>query len=62
MISHRILPILPPNFTKFVSFFVSTKKLSSNLESPIYVANAKSGREMVTENEEIIMEKSWEIL
>ena len=33
MISHGILPILPPNCTKFVFFFAITKKLSSDLES-----------------------------
>ena len=33
MISQGILQILPPNFTKFVYFFVTAKKLSSNLES-----------------------------
>ena len=46
-------------------FFVTAKKLSSNLESlhfPMFsanVANAKSGREMVMENQEMVMEKSW---
>ena len=33
VISHRILPILPPNYTKFVFVLVTAKKLSSNLES-----------------------------
>ena len=57
MISHGILPILPAYFTKFVVSLVSTKKLSSILESPYFRrfsqndANAKSGREMVMENE-----------
>ena len=32
VISHGILPILPPNCTKFV-FFVTTLKFSSDLES-----------------------------
>ena len=62
MISDGTLPILPPNLTKFVCFL---KKLSSNLENlesifrffPQNVANAKSGREVVMENQEMVMEK-----
>ena len=45
MISHGILPIFPPNCTKFVVFFVTSKKLSSALESLHFLAenvNAKS--------------------
>ena len=33
VMSHWILPILPQNYVKFLLFFVTTKKLSSNLES-----------------------------
>ena len=45
--------------------FVTAKKLSSNLESLHFlifsqnVANAKSGREMVIENREIVMGKCF---
>ena len=31
--SHGILPLLPPNCTKFVSFFATTKKLIIRVES-----------------------------
>ena len=50
------------NFTNFVTI----KKLSSDLEIlhfPAFaakVANAKSRRETVMENQEMVMEKSWE--
>ena len=57
------------NFTNFAPkfvFFVTIKKLSSNLESPHFfqcfpqnVANAKSGRQMVMENQEMAVEKLW---
>ena len=62
VISHGILPILPPNLTKFVFVLVTAKKLSRNLESPHSpqnVVNAKSGRQMVIDNQEMVMEKSW---
>ena len=54
----EFLPILPPNCTKFIFFWVNSKKLSSDLESlhfPMFSQNAvnsKSGREMVMENHE----------
>ena len=53
VISHEISPILPPNFTNFVNFLVTARKLSSNLESLRFlqnVANVKSRREMVMKN------------
>ena len=33
LITHGILPILPPSFIKFVFYLVTTKKLSRDLES-----------------------------
>ena len=49
-----------PKLDQICIYFVTTKKLSSNLESHVFVANAKSGREMVMENQEMVMDKSWE--
>ena len=55
-----------PKFYQFCFVLVTAKKLSRNLEIPHFrrfpqnVANAKSGREMVMENQEMVMEKSWE--
>ena len=51
-----------PNCTKFI-LLVTEKKLVSNLGSPQFptsqnVANAKSGREMIMENQEMVMENS----
>ena len=54
-----------PGFYQICIFFVAIKKLCSNLESlhmlffPQNVANAKLRREMVIENQEMVMEKSW---
>ena len=54
-----------PGFYQICIFFVAIKKLSSNLESlhllcfPQNVTNAKLEREMVMENQEMVMEKSW---
>ena len=67
VISHGILPMLLLSYTKFVSFWVTAKKLSSDQESlhfPMfsakrYVSNSKLEREMVMENQEMVMEKSW---
>ena len=61
------------NFTNFANklyqiciYLATTKKLSSDLESPHFPEvfrktsrNAKSGRNMVVENQEMVMEKSW---
>ena len=61
VINHGILPVLPPNFTKFVLFLVTPKDLSSDLKSfPKFSTNvtfAKSGSEKVMENQEMAMEK-----
>ena len=35
VISHRILPILPPSYTKFLFVLITAKILSSNLESAL---------------------------
>ena len=62
MISHGVLPVflnLPNSY-----FFVTSQKLCSNLESlhfPTFSAKhhqSKVGREMVMENQEMVMEKS----
>ena len=56
------------NFTNFAlkfyqicMFFVTAKKLSINLERPYFLMffHAKLGIEMVMENQEMVMEKSW---
>ena len=54
---------LPPNSTKFM-FFATTKKLGIDVERPNFStnANAESIREMVMENQEMVMEKSWETI
>ena len=63
VISHETLPILPPNCTKFVCFFVTTKKLSIHVDNPSFsdvlrkTLNSKSIREKVMENQEITMGK-----
>ena len=49
VISHGLLPILPAYFTIFFIFF--------GLHFSQNDANAKSGREMVMENEKMVMEK-----
>ena len=64
MISHGKIPIKQfwPRIVLNLEFFwVNTKKLSSDLES-LHFANSKSGREMVMENQGMVMEKSWKII
>ena len=52
-----------PKFYQICCVFFATKKLRSNLESPHFpmflqnVANTTSGREMVMENQVMVMEK-----
>ena len=55
VISLGILPILPPYFTNFVFFLVTTKKLSSNLESQHFSTFCE--RRQNLEDEEKVMEK-----
>ena len=54
--------MLPPNYTKFVPFFATTKKLSIDLESPHFPTfSAKSRREMVMENQEMVRKSHGKI-
>ena len=54
-----------PKFYQICIFFVTAKKLSSNLESPHFqtfsakYCKCKIVREMVMENQVMAMEKSW---
>ena len=47
------------NESVFCNFFVITKKLSSDLGILQNIVNAKPGRELVMENQEMVMEKSY---
>ena len=55
MISHGTLQILPLNCTKFL--FSGHFEIKQRSRKSAFYAN--SGREMVRENQEIVMEKSW---
>ena len=58
MISHGILTILPPDCTKFVRYLPLLRNLRADVESQRFLVNAKSRREMVVENQEMVMKKS----
>ena len=49
---------LTPELYQICNLFVSAKKFRSNLEVCNSQRFAKSGREMVMENQEMVMEKS----
>ena len=50
-----------PKMHQICMFFVTTKKLSIIVESLHFPPNAKLRREMVMENWQMVMEKSWKI-
>ena len=58
IMSNFMLPILPLNFTKFVPFLWTLRNLASP-HFPTFCMNANLSREMVLENLEMVMEKSW---
>ena len=63
--SHGILPISPLNCNKFVFYWSSVrnkaaiKKIRISRCFPQNAANAKSGRNMVMENQEMVMVKHF---
>ena len=64
MISHGILPILPPKFYKICISFVSTKKLNSNLKTSFFFTKCRDckienrdGQEKLRNGHGKVMEK-----
>ena len=65
VISHGILPIYPLNHIKFVLFFANIKKFRKSVFSDLFCKVSRMqnlSQEMVMENQELVMEKSWVFL
>ena len=59
VISHGLLPICPRIVPDLFLFFFHHKEIKQRSRKSAFYVNATLGREMVIENQETVMEKSW---